>query len=1077
MTKAKETDRKLTFARPVAPPPPDIPRWLVIAVALCFFLSGAAGLGYQVRWVRFFDKVIGSAPFAVATGITVVMTGLALGSWLAGKRLDRLSSRSALLALYGKLELAIGAFALFVPLAIEAGRPIYRAIYDRLLDHFWCYQMVAFLGCTLLLILPTACMGATLPVLCRFSIHSTGRIATTSGRLYGLNTLGAGLGSILCGFFLIRTYGVTATLWLFVMVNVLVGGVCLVLSRYLPHGTMTIPEEAKPSLPKIEARPHQVRWALPVFAVTGFCSMAYEVLWIRLLALLAGPTTYSFTLVVATFIVGLALGSILFCRVADRSRSPFILLLLTQVGAAISALAVSQLLGSGQFFFAKLIQGCRDDFVHLMLLQSATLFAVLLPPTLFLGAAFPLVNRLYVRSIKGMAKSLGTAYAINTVGAIAGSFIAGFLLIPLMGMEHGLRLVIFLQLAVAGLAFVGTADPARGWGLVRKATVFAALAAILSLPLHYPAWHTDHLSRGWYRDFRAIAGDLRRTGWFDALWQGDERIAAQRQGLEVVFHGEGVAGFTTVEKEITSLGTVEYAMFNSGKADASSHGDRSTQALSAHIPMLFHPGAKDVMVLGLASGMTAGETLLYPLEHLDIVEINAQVVAAARQFFHPWYNNCLDDPRSRVLIQDGRNHLALTASTYDIIISEPSNPWMAGLANLYSREFFELARGRLKNGGLFAQWIQAYEMDWQTFALLGRTFTAVFPQGALVKVGPVDYLLLGFTGEGQGFDWTTAASNFPYAQTSKNITLPGMEFLAHLILTEDLPGLFGQGPLHTDKHPHLEFMAPRKLYSGNLDIDALVAEHRHLSASTERFKTEHSNYNTLLDLVEFSASANVPVFNLLPWQRLDHEQQVRYQSTVDDYCRRVLIPSYSIISEPILKTRCAEVQMRAIAAKIAENDSHPIDHYNLALAQTATGDKSEAIISLRTTLNLDADHEPALIALGLLLAETGKFAEAEEVLDKAAVLSPEKATTRKYLGMVRLRQGKTDAAIADLNTAQSLDPSDPTVTAELGAAHLQRGDTGTAVFHLEKAMQNNSGDRVSQQLLERAREMLRGSGR
>jgi spermidine synthase len=461
-------------------------------------------------------------------------------------------------------------------------------------EQFWCYELMAVIACVLILIVPAACMGATLPVLCRFFIADRARIGSVSGRLYGLNTLGAGLGSILCGFFLTRYRGTTATLYFFVGINFLVGAGCLLLSRLFSkreeparirddvevNSTSSVISDANSS--------GRIFWTLAIFAVSGYCSMAYEVLWMRLISLLIGPTTYSFTLVVSTFIVGLAVGSILFGRLADRSRDPFLLLLTTQTAAVLLAMVVSQLLGTSQFFFAKLIHAQQEDFSRLMGSQTGVL-ALVLSGTLKSDIPKPIA----VVSISG-------------------------------------------------------------------------LAGILLMACLLPSWPQKQLSRGWYRNFQGIEDSLDQTSWLGALLQGSEKIAAKRQGLEVVFQGEGTAGFTTVEKEVTSLGTVEYAMFNSGQADASSHGDRSTQALSAHIPMLFHKDAKEVMVLGLASGMTAGECLLYPLTHLDIVEINRQVIIAEARFFSPWNNNCLDDPRSRILVQDGRNHLSLTHSTYKL---------------------------------------------------------------------------------------------------------------------------------------------------------------------------------------------------------------------------------------------------------------------------------------------------------------------------------------------------------------------------------------------------------------------------
>ena len=741
----------------------------------------------------------------------------------------------------------------------------------------------------------------------------------------------------------------------------------------------------------------------------------------------------------------------------------------TQMAAAMAALAVSQLLGNGQFFFAKLIHTFQGQFSHLVLMQSLVLFGVLLLPTVFLGAAFPLVNRLYVQSIGAMGRRLGTAYALNTLGALTGSFVAGFVLVPWVGKMNGLRLVILLQFCLSALLLLYLTLVMQKAGRYRL--VLLGLIGIgCMLIVIFPNWRTDLLSRGWYRDVDALKADLDRVGWGEALIKGAERIADQRQGLDVVFQGEGASGFTTVEKEITSLGTVELAMFNSGKADASSHGDRSTQTLSAHIPMLFHPGAQKVMLLGLASGMTAGEILLYPVEQLDVLEINEAVTIACQKYFHPWNNGCLEDPRTRLIIQDGRNHLALTRQCYDVIISEPSNPWMAGLANLYALEFFQLARQRLTADGLFAQWIQAYEMDGETFSLLGRTFAAVFPNSALIKVGPVDYLMLGFNNDIGRLNWNVAQQNAVHARKSTLVAFQDVDFLVHLIMTEELAPLFGKGLLHTDDHPYLEFSAPQTLYHGNGNIERMIGDHRRLSVGTQHFFDDHNNYSTLLDLIEFAASANVPMFNVLPFPQLEKGQQMRYRKIVEGYCKRVLVPSYGIFNCPDLKTVCAGIQSAAIEKKIAADKDPPaIDHYNLALAHTADGEKTLAVNCLRTAINLDPDDEPALTALGLLLAESGSFDEAAHLLTNAISLAPRKAAPYKYLGMVELRRSAADRAVINLSTALALAPDDEVVLSELGTAYYLNGDMGKAVACLSKALDNDPSDEQSRYYLELAR--------
>jgi spermidine synthase len=1045
---------------------------LLALVVCCFFLSGASGLIYETLWVRMIDKVVGSAPFAVAIVFSVFMGGLALGSRFAGRYVDRLTSRGAVLALYGKVEVAVGAYALALPFLIELVTPLYRAAYNALAVDPWLYQLFSFTGCLTLLVVPTGLMGVTLPVLCRFYVTDLERVGKRTGMLYGLNTIGAALGALLCGFVLVERLGMWGTLAVAAGVNFMIGAACIAASRSQGFSCQVAPVRGRgKKAGKTAAKPSEMvlvaddadraasRWALWIFAVSGFCSMAYEVVWTRLLGLLIGPTAYSFTLVVSTFIIGLAAGSIIFGRLGDRSRNVMRLLALTQLLASVLALAVSQLLGNSQFFFAKLIHALQNDFGMMTAVQSLALFAVLLGPTIFLGAAFPLVNRLYARSMPVLGKSIGNAYAVNTVGAILGSIVAGFVLIPFAGKEDGLRLTTLLQFSMASAVLTHSCFESQAKG--RRWAMGAALAVIGGLLLaRYPSWDRDILSRGWYRNFQDIQNKLERASWLDALLRGPELLEGECKGLEVVFYGDGIGGFTTVEKETTSLGAVEFALYNSGKPDASSHGDRATQALSGHIPLLFHPHPEKVMVLGLASGMTPGEALLHPVKRMDILEINDQVVKACRDFFSPWNNSCLDDPRTRLIVQDGRNHLALTRERYDVIISEPSNPWMAGLANLYTVDFFRLARERLNDKGIFAQWLQSYEIDWKTFSLLGRTFSEVFPEGALMKLGSGDYLLLGFAG-GKGIDWRVAEENAKYARKSTNVTFPSIGFLARLVVAEDLRGLFGDGPFHTDNRPRLEFSAPKRLYDGNLDLDRAVAERRWLSPGTQRMLEANRNPNALLDLIEFYASANTPLFYMQDTQDLTPSQRERYDGIVERYCGQSLVPSYHVFSDSASRAACAEIQVGKIRERLARDASRPDDHYNLALSLIAARRTDEALLELEKTVSLDPSHEEAYTALGLLLAETGRLDDAVRSLSRVVELAPKDAKALRNLGMAQQRQGKLVEAAATFSAALALSPGDTAILNDLGGALLQQGKTGEAIEIFSKALRANPNDAES----------------
>jgi len=388
-------------------------------------------------------------------------------------------------------------------------------------------------------------------------------------------------------------------------------------------------------------------YALFIFSISGFCAMAYEVTWVKLLGLIVGPTTYSFTIVLVAFISGLGLGSIFFGRMADKPGNTFFLLLLTQIVAALTALVLSQVMGNSQIFFAKLIHNFKDNFALLSFLKALVLFCFMFVPTFCFGATFPLVGKICTRSLSRTGKSIGYAYSVNTIGAVLGSFCAGFLFIPFIGKENTITLLAVVQLLTAFLA---------GFHVFKKHTfkwLALAIPVIVGLILtcYYPHWNRKMLSEGKYQRFAKI--EKTNLSWWDSLISGTE-IFEKFVNYEVVYFGDGIGGFTTVNKYPPNVfNETVYALLNSGKADASSaKNDMFTQTLLAHFPMLFHKNPENVLVLGLASGITSGEILHYPVKNLDTIEINKQVVKAS-DFFIPWNNKVLNHSRTNLILQDG----------------------------------------------------------------------------------------------------------------------------------------------------------------------------------------------------------------------------------------------------------------------------------------------------------------------------------------------------------------------------------------------------------------------------------------
>jgi spermidine synthase len=1051
-------------------------------------------------------KIIGAAPFAVSIILTVFMGGLGLGSFIAAKTIDRVQEPRLLLRLYALLELAIGGYGIILPGLLMLSKPFYSMLYNQLFSHFLIYSVLTLIGCLILLILPSTFMGATLPVLCRFYIVQLGHVGTRSGRLYALNTIGAAVGSCVCGFWLIAWYGVWGSLLAAVIINSVIGMLCLAAS-YRIASRHSMHEPLPRSVRTADAQPNPTDDALPgassahrfitlsIFAISGFCAMAYEVIWTKLLGLIIGPTVYSFTIILTTFITGLGLGSLIFGWLADRTGKPLRVLLYTQLFAALLALGVSQVLGNSQFFFAKLIYHYQASFGLLSAAKASMLFIIMIGPTLFLGATFPLVGKIYTSSLSRIGHAIGYAYTINTIGAVLGSFCAGFLLIPLLGKELGLSLVVGLQLCSvlgAGGYLVRKQRKAEFWKMLPAGII--SLTAII-LCFYLPHWNRQQLSVGRYHRIAELSTQLRTCSWWEALTEGSSKLEPQQANSQLLYYGDGIGGFTTVMKITNFLGADEYLLLNSGKGDASSHGDMPTQVLLAHVPLLFHPDPKDILVIGLASGITAGETLLYPIERLDVVEISEQVVTASN-FFIPWNNKVLANPKTDLIIQDARAHLELTNRKYDVIIAEPSNPWMAGLANLFTKENLLLANKRLNENGIFVQWFHSYQMDWSTFSLIGRTFREIFNQSILMCTyqngenirSENDYLLIGFKNK-NGLKLVSDTTKQAAVKSSHNVQLSKPELLYRLVVSEDLASLFGSGPLHTDNHPLLEFAAPRNMYTADPTIEKILSSRRLLSPETASILDTINNVEDQIAFSSFAFSLYQPFHNMVDLEKATPEQREKFARLMENYCGLSPVDDYSIFTDRELMERCVSRQIATAEKNIsrAPDKAYVYDRlgtvydaigksdraipyyqkalevtprspgvlYNLGIAHGNRGDLNAAIVCYKKALDIDPGFARALNNLGNAYVAKGELAQAIEELTRAVSSDPNFAEAHNNLGNAYIKKGELDKAIAAYGRATDLRPGFAEAHYNLGIAYRKKKQLDKAIAELKQAVAIN----------------------
>ncbi len=1047
-------------------PPHSLTGKITLLIFVSFFISGFTGLVYEILWTRLIVRIVGASPLAVSIILTIFMGGIGLGSFLASKTIRLVQKHHQHLRIYALLELAIGILGFLLPFLMDLSKPLFSLLYNGLYDQHLIYNLLLLLGCGLLFILPTIFMGATLPFLSRFYVMSLSHLGTRLGFLYGLNTLGAAVGSVMAGFWFIYSFGVEGTMLLAVILNMIIGASCLIAASrpgiiqkksFLKEPELLKKTESSTQISEdLNQSDYIVKGALILIVISGFCSMSYEVIWTRLLELIIGPTIYSLTIVLAAFITGLALGSMIFGRLVDRFGKAIWLLIFTQLAAAMLSLWVSQIMGSSQMFFAKLIFQFQDNFVLLSILKAGIVFLLMLAPTLCLGAAYPLVTKIYSNSTRHIGQSIGYVYAVNTIGALAGSFFAGFFLIPWFGKELSLSLLSGLMLMAPTTMIVLLLR--KGKISRRRATYgvgFASLVLIMSSVL--PEWDREAFAFGKYHRFEGYSHILEKTGWFASFWQGDQ-LPKYNINSEMVYSGDGTAGFTAVIKNVNLLGYNEYSLSNSGKPDASSHGDMATQTMAAHVPLLVHPDARDVMVLGLASGITAGEALHYPIETLDILEISKEVVESS-DYFLPWNNRVLEDDRTELILQDGRAHLEITERNYDVIISEPSNPWMAGLANLFSQNFYQLIRGHLNQGGVLAQWLHSYQMDWATFQLMIRTFHSVFPNSILIHVTPGtgDYLLIGFQDEDQQFN-QNLADRLQYIQSSKNVKLPDSNVLSKLIVSDDLYPLVGTGPIHTDDRPLLEYTAPRKMYTSDPLIQKNILSLRTLDSSTEKMRDAISDIDGQLSFLEYLLSVNERNIGSIDLTTATPEQFKRYSRLMIDYSSKYDLADYSILEDyPELAQKCLLAKAETIQRNIDNIPNKSAAYIYIADIYNQTDRQAERIRSLKEASRIAPNHPQIRNDLGVAFMDSGMLNAAANVFSTAILLNPNQAESHLNLGKSLLKMGLLSESETELLRSKALDPKSHESYFYLASLYFKGGQFQSAIKNYDRAIELGFG--------------------
>ncbi|HEX9942910.1 MAG TPA: fused MFS/spermidine synthase [Thermoanaerobaculia bacterium] len=689
-------------------------------VALLLFGSGFCALVYQTAWLRMFRLIFGASTAASAAVLAIFMAGLGFGSLLLGRRADRHPSP---LGLYSTLEGGIAVSAALSPALLLLVERVYTALGGSATLGIAGSSAVRLLLSILVLGLPTFLMGGTLPAVARAVERSSDLGRRVVGLLYAANTLGAVAGTLLTTFFSLEFMGIRKSIWIAALLNLLVALAARSLAREIASGEAEAPaqEEAPAAVTEAGA---QGGWLVPFAAgLVGFAFLLMELVWYRMLGPLLGGSSYTFGLILAVALLGIGLGGLLY-GAGERQRRPTLLSFAGTCSLEALLMALPFALGDRVAVLAALLRPLSGaGFLPLVGSWAAVTALVVLPAAVVAGYQFPLLIALLGASRRRVGREVGLTYAANTLGAILGSIAGGFGLIPLLTAPGVWRLVAVLLLALAALAILAGL---RAGAPRRRAVAAAAVGAagLLCCLAAGPSAFWRHTPIG--------AGRMPVARLGEPNLIRNEQQEARRM---VVWEADGVESTVGLE-----LGQ-EYAFIVNGKSDGSALGDSPTQVMGGLVGALVHPGVRRALVIGLGTGSTAGWLARVPwVERVDVVELEPAIRHVA-EVCSPVNQDALRNPKVRLVIDDGREFLLTTGNSYDLIFSEPSNPYRAGIASLFSTDFYAAVRQRLRPGGLFLQWLQGYEVDPQVVRTAYATLGSVFPAVESWQVHSRDLLL------------------------------------------------------------------------------------------------------------------------------------------------------------------------------------------------------------------------------------------------------------------------------------------------------------------------------------------------
>ncbi|UCF06364.1 MAG: fused MFS/spermidine synthase [bacterium] len=919
-----------------------------------FFISGAAGGVYEVIWAKELILIFGATAFAVSTVLASYMAGLAIGSYLFGKYIDR-SGRNPI-AIFALLELGIGVFGILILIILPLVNRIYYSLYPSLITHTYLRNIVRFLLCFVVLIIPTILMGGTLPVLTKGLVQKEKFFGLFVGRLYAVNTVGAMTGALCVGFFILPALGVRLSTVTAFILNAVTAVIAYVAYRY---ALGTKPAEEIVSRPAGGRRDDGRRTGqkqratvpgtllLVVAGIAGFSSLSYEVIYTRLLRLVFSNTVYAFTIILVAFLAGIALGSFVIARFADRIKDGAFTIGMIQLVLGIIAVWTIPIVFNSLWILNKLYTAFGGmGWGGYTVTRFTVSFIIILGTAGLSGATFPLVMKFRRLEIKRIGMRVGQVYSVNTIAAVLGAFLSGFFIIPALGTYWGLLAIVFLNLCAGLLCLVRS-----GHRMKHGIAGIGILLVIVSI----------------YANPRMVfVGKLKRP---------DEKIT-------VAYLDEGANASVYL---LENVETKAKRLYTDGiLAIDTNFESLQTVSLLGHIPTLLCRNPKDVLVIGFGMGKTASSIAKHPVERIDCVEIVPEILRAAR-FFHELNDNILEEPRLNIVIDDGRSYLFGIDRTYDVISCDPIHPAFGSPA-LYTDDYYRECRRKLNNGGIIVQYLPFHQLSPYDLAILLKTFSSVFPHTTVwlasyhgVIVGSKDRLMLDPEELGRRIDEASVREDLLRCKIDG---LGG--FLGHLVLGEDQVRslISGVEDVNTDNHPILEY-AEARFFGTDTWVQNMENLIRY--AKGNPYKTIFGTES--IDRIQDVVLADIFEARLHAARARLYFQKGMHNRAVDEFIKQLRITP-------------GDIETFHFAGDAL--NSHFIARSNDLLRQ---GDAEAAFQYLTSALELGIRTCDIYASIGVLQVQAGDTLSGITSLEKALKIDPSHAAARRYLQAVLKEHG------------------------------------------------------------------------